>query len=127
MLVPTALVPVDDDEGNIIWVLPKMGRGVETRVKEEFRRIGGSTVDGYMLALLYWNVKKWEGPAFTDEEGNTIPCTRVNIDRLDPDEPLVEAVLEKISELNPPKTAVPEPAINGANPTQAAKSPKKKK
>lgn len=125
MFVPTELAPVEDEAGNIIWILPKMGRGVETRVKEEFRRIGGGTVDGYLLALLYWNVKKWEGPDFTDSQGNPIPCTRANMDNLDPAAPLVTAVLDRIAELNPTPTRQKEPGANGSNPTKAAMSRKK--
>lgn len=100
MFVPTELVPVSDDNGNTIYILPKMGRGVRTRVGVELDRLGATRIASYELALLYHNVKKWEGPAFT-QDGDPVPCTRGNIDLLDVEEELIVAVLQRIDELNP--------------------------
>lgn len=119
---PAARVPVehtgDDGETNTIYVRAKMDVDTLTRVKVEFNQINGEnarlTLGAYQLALLRHNIVGWEGPAFQD-----VPCTRQHIGRLDPDEPLVQRVLEKIEQLNPPpRTEDPEPAEG--NPTAPA-------
>jgi len=50
----------------------------------------------YQLALLRHNIVAWSGPSFVG-----VACTPENIDKLDPDEPLVEQVLEEIGRRNP--------------------------
>lgn len=114
---PNARVPVehtsDDGQTNTIYVRAKMDVDTLTRVKVEFNQINGGaerlTLGAYQLALLRHNIVGWEGPAFTD-----VPCTREHIGRLDPDEPLVASVLEKIDELNPPaRTEDPPARANG--------------
>ena len=49
----------------------------------------------YQIALLVHNVIRWQGPAF-----DNMPCTPANIERLNPNEPLVKRVLEEIGERN---------------------------
>lgn len=116
MFVSNEPVAVQDEAGNIIYIRPKMGKGIEAQVSAEFGRLGGKTQTAYEFALLACNIVRWEGPAFTTGEGKPIAATRANIDRLDPDEPLVAATVRKIVELNTRRTAVP--AANGAAPVE---------
>lgn len=125
---PNSKIPVEhtDDEGqtHTIYVRAKMDVDTLTRVKVEFNELNGSaqrlTLGAYQLALLRHNIVGWEGPAF-----DGVPCTREHIGRLDPDEPLVQRVLERIDELNPPpRTTDPEPVAgkNGSAPEVATSS-----
>lgn len=57
----------------------------------------GFDVAAYQIALLTHNILEWRGPSFAG-----VACSPANIERLDPDEPLVKAVLEEIGERNPP-------------------------
>jgi len=50
----------------------------------------------YQTALMQQNIVGWSGPAFVG-----IECTLEHIGKLDPDEPLVVAVLEEIGRRNP--------------------------
>lgn len=121
MFVPTEPVPVSDGE-NTIFIRPKMGRGVEALVASDFSELGGRSQMAYDLCLLRHNIVRWEGPAFTDDNGKPILPTRQNIDRLDSFEPLVDKVLQKIAELNRKPSAVAAPNLNGKieHPTPAA-------
>jgi hypothetical protein len=109
-------VGVSDDNGNTIYILARMGIGDEAKVSADFVGLGGRAINAYQLALLRHNVLRWEGPDFENDDGKTIPCTRENIDRLQPDLPLVKATLERIGELNRKS----ETAVEGdENPTKA--------
>lgn len=72
------------------------------------------------LALLYHNIKKWRGPKFMiprkNKKGDAvidpktgepemipIPCTRQWIGLVDPGDPLIRLVLDRIQELNTTK------------------------
>jgi hypothetical protein len=116
-------VAVSDDDGNTVWVLPKMGIGVEAAVSADFIKLGGKAINAYQLCLLRHNVLRWAGPGFTSEDGVVLPCVPSNIDKLQsPLPPIMAAVLEKINELNRPATADPspgEPAEDTADPTPA--------
>ena len=102
---------------NAIRILPKMSYGVRQRVigaaakliptkagnRKERRAArkarGGQDVDfdvgAYQIALLVHNIVGWQGPAFAG-----VACTPANIERLDPDEPLVAKVIQEIGERN---------------------------
>lgn len=105
-------VTLDDEsvpfeERNIIFIKPKMDFGTKQIVQDAVRKMT-TTGDGQMLteieigagntALLHHNVVRWQGPGF-----QAMPCTPENIDRLDPDLPLLERVLEEINARNAPK------------------------
>ena len=119
MFVSEETVAVSDGE-NTIYRRAKMGRGVEARVSADFMSLGGASQRAYNLVLLYHNIVSWHGPAFT-VNGNPVPCTRKYIDLLDPEEPLIAAVLEEIAADNLPKTAVAPPSLNGNFPKVATR------
>lgn len=101
---PNERVPVSLD-GNTIYIRAKMSMAVTARVNDEFSLVAGrgeglAGMGSYSLALLVNNIVAWEGPAFTGESGKPIPCTRANIELLDPDDPLVAAVREEIGNRN---------------------------
>lgn len=107
MFVSKEPVPVSlpDDPANCIYIRPKMDFGTKQRVQQAMLSItlgqaGHSSevpldMGAYNIALLVANVVRWEGPAFAD-----VPCTPANIERLDSDEPLVEAVMAEINRRN---------------------------
>lgn len=107
MFVDTkARVPVSLD-GNTIYIKAKMDFGTVAAVQDEIKATGTESADmqferlgSYRMALLTNNIVGWEGPAFLDEKGKVIPCTRENIRRLDPQDPLVEMVAAEIGERN---------------------------
>jgi hypothetical protein len=124
MFVSKDLVAVTVDGENVIDLLPKMSYAVKQRV------IGAATkmkmghaedteinIGEWQIALLVMNVRSWRGNAFAGVE-----CTPANIERLDPDEPLVTAVLDKIAELNPVKES-PVPNSPGGNTSTTAGAP----
>lgn len=55
------------------------------------------------MKLLELNILAWDGPAFIDYDGKAVPCTPAMIQQLNPQEPLIIAVLERIEELNRPQ------------------------
>lgn len=104
-----ARVPVTLD-GNTIYIKAKMDLATRSAVQDEIAAKGAGSdevevrgIGSYRMALLVHNIVGWEGPAF---EGVT--CNRTNIMRLDPEEPLVEAVAAEIGERNKPKES-PDP------------------
>jgi hypothetical protein len=101
---------------NTIYIKAKMDVGTRAAVQDEIKattdgveELGLAGLGSYRMALLRHNIVAWEGPAF---EG--YPCTRANISRLDPDEPLVELVAEEIGKRNAPRES-PDP--NSDTPT----------
>jgi hypothetical protein len=97
--------PVEVTVGeNTISVRPKMDLGTKNRCMDALAAIGrenGETemavhLGAYQVALMVENIVSWRGPAFVG-----VPCTPANIAKLDPDEPLVELVLEEIVARNP--------------------------
>ncbi len=112
--IDTSKVAVTDGE-NTIWVLRRMTFGVKCRVEDTLTRIALKdgqagdlqiTLGGQRLALSIHNIVGWEGPAFTDDQGKTVPCTPETIERLDPDFPVFVKAREKIVELNAPREVV---------------------
>lgn len=118
---PNQLVPVTLGQ-NTIWIKAKMDLGTRAAVQDEIRASGIKVeqdlemhgIGSYRMALMRHNIKRWEGPDFLDENGNPVPCSRENISRLDPNEPLVEKVAEEIGLRNQPAES-PDP--NAAAPT----------
>lgn len=108
-LVP---VSVEGDEANVIWIHRKMDVGTSNRVKDALLGmkdidVGRGTLSGMSLnlnqqntILLQANIVRWEGPKFRDDDGKPIPCTPEWIEMMDEDDPLVDAVLAKINQLN---------------------------
>ena len=101
---------------NTIYIKAKMDAGTRATAPAENKATTHGTeatglagLGSYRMALLRHNIVAWEGPAF---EG--YPCTRANISRLDPDEPLVELVAEEIGKRNAPRES-PDP--NSDTPT----------
>lgn len=113
-------VPVylDEDPSNIIYIRSKMNVGVQNRVQDAIAAIsqdGGKADISYHLgaynnALLTCNVLGWEGPDF-----DKVPCTPENILELDPDDPLLEKVLEEINRRNTKAKDSPDPKLSSAN------------
>jgi hypothetical protein len=107
MFVSKEPVPVNvpEDPDNTIYIKAKMDYGTKQRVQAAILRItaqdAGRTADvpmdtaAYQIALLTHNVVRWEGPAFAG-----VACTPANIEALDPDEPLLAAVLAEITARN---------------------------
>lgn len=112
-------VAVSDAAGNTVWVLARMGIGVEARVFADFAKFGADEIHAYRLAILRHNIVRWEGPDFTDADGKPVPCTHANIDRLNVDIPLIAAVREKIGELNRKRTLPVSDEEESADPTPA--------
>ena len=112
MFIRGDAVPVSEDNAptgqdpNIIYIKPKMdvrtrneviGSGSRVAVQEGVADVNFD-VGGYQTALLVNNIVRWEGPAF-----DGVACTPEAIGSLDPDEPLVEKVLDEIARRNPQK------------------------
>jgi hypothetical protein len=94
-------VAVSDDEGNTIWIVPKMSYGIRARVADEISSMSGADQDVrlsiglYNMALLRHNIVRWDGPAFDGK-----PFAPRLVDELDPDWPLLDAVLAEINTRN---------------------------
>ena len=108
---PTARVAVTLGE-NTIYIRAKMDAKTRALIQDELRASRGRSEDGdedgsemrglgsYQLLLRVHNILDWEGPDFVDERGKKIPCTRADIGRMDPTDPLYDLVGERIGELN---------------------------
>jgi hypothetical protein len=110
-------VSTPDDPTNVVWVRRKMNLGTRNRVQDALMSV--EEVDGQLghrsmninlgkqnTILLQFNIVKWEGPKFRDETNQPVPCTPQMIEMLDPDDPLVDAVLERINALNAKQVVV---------------------
>lgn len=107
---PNERVPVSDEQGNVIYIRPKMDLATRTAALDELLEVDGRDpqnpalrtvrVGMYNLILLRHNILAWEGPAFRYSDGRAIPCTPETIGQLDPDEPLVQRVLAEIDRRN---------------------------
>ena len=111
---PNAKVAVTLGE-NTVYIKAKMSAGTKALLEDEIktsgsvrRKEGEETVDeaavsgfgSYGMLLRIHNIVAWEGPDFVDADGKPIPCTRANIMRMDPTDPLYDLVGERIGELN---------------------------
>lgn len=109
-VTPNSKVAVTLDS-NTIYIKAKMDVGTKALVENEIKAVADgearetelSNLGSYTMALLVHNIVGWEGPAFLDEKGVPVPCNKVTIKQLDPDEPLVQKVREEIGERNKPK------------------------
>lgn len=122
---PQAELSVSDEKGNTIYIKAHMDFADNAKIEAAFMQLklknrqaqNGAArpqedadmdidatvaISAQHVALLETNIKRWEGPDF---EG--VPCTRANIKLLNPNEPLVVKVLEKINEQNNPPTEAP--------------------
>jgi len=130
---PKAELEVSDDKGNVIVIKATMdfadsakveaaliqlklkatsGKNRQVQVRPADGNQGEMEIDATVTysmrqrAILEVCIKRWEGPDFTDDNGRPIPCTAKNIRLLNPNEPLIEKVLEVIDEQNTaPETA----------------------
>lgn len=105
MFVRGERVAVSLDGENTIYIRARMDYGTKQKVMRSFMRVGegaggkGSAeidIAGYEYALMVNNIVAWTGPAFA-----AVACTEENIAKLDPDEPLLDAVLTEIAKRNP--------------------------
>lgn len=110
-----ARAAVSDEKGNVMYIKEKMDVKTKGRVTDSLAAISDLDLGGkggggkaeislnlgsQNCVLLVNNIVAWEGPDFLDDGGVKIPCTRENIERLDPDDPLVELVLGEINQRN---------------------------
>lgn len=114
---PNERIPVTVGE-NTVYIRSRMNLATTARVNDEFSLISGRNeglggMGSYSFALMAHNIVAWEGPDFMDASGKPIPCTRANIERLDPDDPLVEAVRDEIGRRNQRRKAPGTDAIEG--------------
>jgi hypothetical protein len=95
-----AITPAID----VIWIRNRMSVAVQQGVQSEATSMKGSggramevdiDVGMYQLALLRQNILAWQGPSF-----NGVVCTPETIGELDASEPLVQRVLQEISDRN---------------------------
>lgn len=95
-----AITPAMD----VIWIRNRMSVAVQQGVQSEATSMKGSggramevdiDVGMYQLALLRQNILAWQGPSF-----NGVVCTPETIGELDASEPLVQRVLQEISDRN---------------------------
>lgn len=95
-----AITPAID----VIWIRNRMSVAVQQAVQSEATSMKGSggramevdiDVGMYQLALLRQNILAWQGPSF-----NGVVCTPETIGELDATEPLVQRVLQEISDRN---------------------------
>lgn len=95
-----AITPAID----IIWIRNRMSVAVQQAVQSEATSMKGASgramevdidVGLYQLALLRQNILAWQGPSF-----NGVVCTPETIGELDATEPLVQRVLQEISDRN---------------------------
>lgn len=96
-------VPVSDEAGNTVYIKAKLSFGDVSKIQAAGDK-QGALLSMYQVAIL-----DWDGPDFQG-----FPCTPENIAQLDPNDPLIELVGNKIGELNPQKQS-PNPKSNGAS------------
>ena len=108
---------IDVTEGeNTIIIRGKMGFGLYSTVQGAGYRLRYDVDTGetaasfdmgeYNQALMVHNVLGWRGPAFLDDQGNPVPCTKETILQLDPNEPLVQKALDEITARNPQSQSI---------------------
>lgn len=126
--VDTSKVAVSDD-ANTIYIKRRMDFGTKCRVEDTLTQMAlkngevGSihfTLGAQKLALAIHNIIGWIGPDFAGT-----PCTPENIERLDPDYPLLLKVQARITELNTSKEDLSplDDTRDGGTPTPASTPP----
>lgn len=98
-------VPVTLDEKDVVYIRPKMSYGIKQQVISSAVKLVGKPgsddaqqnidVGAYQAALLVHNIVGWEGPSFRG-----VKCTEENILEMNPDDALVEKVLDEIGKRN---------------------------
>lgn len=111
---------VSDQLPNVIWVRSKMDVKTKGAVTSEmFAMTKENTMEARLgqneTALLVHNIVKWGGPDL-----DAIPCTRANIEKLDPTEPHIARVLEVIAERNKSPKAPPASSTSGTSSSAGA-------
>ncbi|MBM3187099.1 MAG: hypothetical protein FJZ90_00065 [Chloroflexi bacterium] len=128
--VPVAL------DGDTVYIRAKMDVATKALVdnsiaqwaitdKERDPSLATLNIGSYRLALLIHNIVAWEGPGFEDDIGKPIPCTRINIMRMDPDDPLLKLVAEEIGKRNAPPESPDPNAPTPSGSTDAGSAPSK--
>lgn len=98
-----------EGDPNTVYIRPKMDYGTLARVQKRAEEATGAGASGkkiqdmnpqfylntWNIILLEVNIVSWEGPDF-----DGLPITREQIEKWDPDAPLLNAILAKISEFN---------------------------
>jgi hypothetical protein len=128
---PQETLTVHDDKGNSIVIKAKMDFADYAKVEAALMQLklksgtNGSTrpadqaemeIDATVtysaqkMALLKVCIRSWDGPDFVG-----VVCSEANIARLDPNEPLVEKVLDVINQRNEEPTKAP-PAAPAPDP-----------
>jgi len=99
----------------VIWIKARMDVETTAKVQDATLAMGKNNqaeirIGENGLALLIHNIVKWEGPGFDD-----MPCTPERIKRLNPNEPLIAAVIQEIAIRNrtTPSPNPPSPGTNG--------------
>lgn len=137
--VDTEPVPVflPEDPANVIYIKPRMDLGTNAAVRSAMMKTtmqvstGGGSVPksasvgfdlaAYNLAILTNNIVRWKGPDF-----DHMPCNADSILSMDPDDPLLDKVLQEINERNKPRAKSPNSysanGNSGSTPTIAQNS-----
>lgn len=104
-------IEADDESGDWVEIKPRMSRGdkdaiagalYQTRHDGDELVVSGNVMRRETLLLVH-NVVGWN---LTDEQDNTLQINAENIERLDPDDPLIDKVLGEIAERNPTRGPV---------------------
>lgn len=104
--VDTSKVEVTDGD-NKLYIKRRMDFGTKCRVEDTLTQMALKngemdnirfTLGAQKLALAIHNIVAWSGPDFVG-----VPCTQENIERLDPDYPLLVKAQERITALNLPR------------------------
>lgn len=129
-------VSLDDEsvpyqERDIVWIKSKMDVGTRRSVRKALTTMtvnANGTMQmaldlaGQNVALLEYNITRWQGPGF-----DGIPFTREALARIDPDDPLLDKALAEINRRNGPvaaEDAVSSPnSVNGGGQSSVVPSP----
>lgn len=137
---PKARVEIPLDEHNRVWVKARMDLRTQTAVENDLMSIRVNSdqmkaaqngrlpsldivfsLTAQKMILLKHNIVRWAGPMFEDN-GQVVPCTPENIERLDPVDGgwWIDLVADRIGELNEKKTAAVTPGEATADPNEPA-------
>lgn len=107
--IDTSKVEVRDGD-NVIWIRRRMDFGTKCRVEDTLTQMALKngqpgdirfTMGAQKLALAVHNVVGWDGPDFLDPTTKRpVACTPENIEKLDPNYPLLVKAQARITELN---------------------------
>ena len=126
---PTDKVAVTDEYGNTIWLRPRMDFGTERRLSVLFGELDSRRRNAmaYEHATLMCNIMDWDGPLFEVEDPTSngrkktrkMPYSDVMLQRLDPKNPQVKALVLKTLEMIETLNADPPAEDDQADPTPA--------